>query len=109
MELVTQYLTWIVRQTEQVQGLAKSATVTLASPQPEEPSRVTAQQESSPPSQYENYLRNGEGLQLYIPLYCSFRGDIVIQEREYAREYALLASGLQPDLTFEQKALFPLP
>ncbi|KAG2011074.1 hypothetical protein GB937_007393 [Aspergillus fischeri] len=106
MESVAQYLTRIVRQTEQVQALAKSATATLAGRQPDEPSRVTAQQESSPPAQYENYLRDGEGLQLYVPLYCSFRGDIVIREREYAREYALLASGLQPEREFQDSCVF---
>jgi ribonuclease HI len=106
MESVAQYLTRIVRQTEQVQALAKAATVTLASPQSDEPSRFTAEQESSPLAQYENYLRDGEGLQPYIPLYCSFRGDIVIQEREYAREYALSASGLQPVREFQDSCVF---
>ncbi|KAF7160686.1 hypothetical protein CNMCM5623_006311 [Aspergillus felis] len=106
MEPVAQYLTRIVRQTEQVQALAKSASVTLASPHSDEPNRVTAQQESSPPAQYENYRRDGEGLQLYVPLHCSFRGDIVIQERGYAREYALLASGLRPAREFQDSCVF---
>jgi hypothetical protein len=44
MEPVAQCLTRIVRQTEQVQALAKSASVTLASPQSDEPNRVTAQE-----------------------------------------------------------------
>ncbi|KAF7121681.1 hypothetical protein CNMCM5793_009153 [Aspergillus hiratsukae] len=106
MESVAQYLTRIVRQTEQVQALARSATVTLAGPQSDEPNRVTVEQESFPPAQYEDYLRDGEGLQLYVPLYCSFRGDIVIQERGYARAYALLASELQPAPEFQDSCVF---
>jgi ribonuclease HI len=106
MESVAQYLTRIVRQTEQVQALATSATVTLDSLQPDEPSQVTVQQESSPPAEYEDYLREGEGLQLYVPLYRSFRGDIVIQERGYARAYALLASELQPPREFQDSCVF---
>ncbi|GIJ98524.1 hypothetical protein Aspvir_000641 [Aspergillus viridinutans] len=106
MESLAQYLTQIVRQTEQGQALAKLASVTLTSPQSDEPSRVTAQQASSPPAQYESYLRDGEGLRLYVPSYCSFRGDIVIQERGYAREYALLASELRPAREFQDSCVF---
>lgn len=106
MESVAQYLTRIVRQTEQVQALARSATATLASPQSDEPSRVTVQQQSSPPAQYEDYLRDGEGLQLYVPFYRSFRGDIVIQKRGYAQAYALLASELQPEREFQDSCVF---
>ncbi|RHZ51339.1 ribonuclease H family protein [Aspergillus thermomutatus] len=105
MESVAQYLTRIV-QTEQVQALAMSATVTLVSPQSDGPNRVTVQQKSSLPAEYENYLRDGEGLQLYVPLCGSFRGDIVIQKRRYARAYALLASELQPAREFQDSCVF---